>query len=245
MALIDCFDLPQHCVLSIIGSGGKTTLLNALAHYYANQRTLITTTTKMYYPQKDQYDYLWVPTGSQTALGAGIYLYGQRQMTEMGEKLLPGNYRDLKQNIHNFDKVLIEADGAHEHLLKAWADFEPVIFNATSLTIGVIPVSVCGKRLSSNIVHRLALFLKYGSFKVGQVITPLMLAQVIEHAQGMFGHVSGPKVLVLNQVDDAHKIKTAETLMQHLSLAFLEKLDKIIISDVKQNWGRVIWNNKR
>lgn len=245
MDLMDCFQLPQHCVVSIIGSGGKTTLLNALAQHNEKQRRLITTTTKMYYPQRDEYDYIWQPDTVKTPLIPGVYLYGQRQMTAMGEKLLPGNLQILEQKLNHFDKVLIEADGAHEHLLKAWADFEPVIFKKTSLTIGVLPISVCGRCLSSDLVHRLPLFLKYGPFSEGQMITPQMLAQVIEHPQGMFGRVSGPKILVLNQVDDFNKIKLAEVLIQHLSASFRATLDKIIISDVKQHWGRVIWNNER
>lgn len=245
MDLMACFQLPQHCVVSIIGSGGKTTLLNTLAQHYATQRTLITTTTKMYYPQSTAYNCIWQPNKTKPPLTAGIYLYGQRQMTPMGEKLLPGDLQILEQKLNDFDKVLIEADGAHEHLLKAWADFEPVIFKKTSLTIGMIPISVCGRYLSSSLVHRLPLFLKYGPFKEGQLVTPQLLAQVIEHPQGMFGHVSGPKILVLNQVDDFNKIKLAKVLSQHLSTAFCATLDKIIISDVKQHWGRVIWSNKR
>ncbi|NRR74941.1 hypothetical protein HRD57_02125 [Tetragenococcus halophilus] len=62
-------------------------------------------------------------------------------------------------------RVFLEADGAKQRPLKAWADFEPVIVSETTTTIGIIPLCVLGQRTDETIIHRLPYYLKLVSVK--------------------------------------------------------------------------------
>ena len=58
--LANCFDWPKHEIISVIGSGGKTSLINYLAKSYSHEKVLISTTTKILLPKEEEFDVLWL-----------------------------------------------------------------------------------------------------------------------------------------------------------------------------------------
>lgn len=54
-----CFDLQGKEIVSIVGSGGKTSLMWALAKTYRKEAVLVSTTTKIGFPQRQLYDYFY------------------------------------------------------------------------------------------------------------------------------------------------------------------------------------------
>ena len=58
-SLKKCFDLQGKEIVSIVGSGGKTSLMWALAKTYRKEAVLVSTTTKIGFPQRQLYDYFY------------------------------------------------------------------------------------------------------------------------------------------------------------------------------------------
>ena len=245
MLLKDCFDFEKHAVISIIGSGGKTTLMQYIAQSYRHQRVLMSTTTKIFVPTTGQYDVALHLNQDFKHLQPGIYLMGQPITTKMGPKLAAIDLDQLTMRLPYFDKVILEADGAHQRLLKAWRVGEPVLLPQTTVTLAILPMNSLDQPLTADVVHRLPQFLEFGTFQVGQKITPQVLATVIEHDQGLVKQALEPVVLVLTHVTDEQKLKAVQQIVARLQPKTLQNITKIIASDTTKGWGDVIWNHKK
>ena len=118
------FFLRSSNVISISGSGGKTSLLIALGNYFYNQgeKVLLTTTTH---------------------LGRDID-YGDADLfVELGERnryKCPGEDK-IKAKIKDYDRVLIEADGSRRLPLKYHTLRDPVVIDETTSTLSVVGLS--------------------------------------------------------------------------------------------------------
>ncbi len=119
-------------VISIVGCGGKSTLLKHLATTLPYKKTLVTTSTKMYKSQLDFANFI-NPTTFELP---GIYaLYNSLD----AEKCSSIEYESLLQTYKLFDLVIIEADGCKCLPIKlSNREKEPVIYDFTTHTIGVI-----------------------------------------------------------------------------------------------------------
>lgn len=132
-------------IVSLIGAGGKTTLLYDLAQLGAKKglRTLVTTTTHIYEPKNGYYakstqeiERLWAENkpavvGTRTA----------------EEKLKPLSREVLDNYCRKAELVLIEADGAKGKPCKAPRAHEPVLLPECDTVLGVFGLSSIGKPL--------------------------------------------------------------------------------------------------
>lgn len=241
MLLSDCFDFQTKEVVSIVGSGGKTTLMNYLTKAFRSQRVLMTTTTKIRIPEAADYDYRLTPGFLPETVQPGISLIGQPVPSKMGRKLGSVPLSELADLIPCFDKTFNEADGAKTRLLKAWRPGEPVILEETTCTIGVVPLNTIGRRIDDETVHRLPKFLEFGPFHKDQLIDLNVLAAVISHPEGIFAQALGRRILVLNHADTALALENAKQLVAGLDPSFLRSMDRIIAANTLQQWGQVLW----
>ncbi len=144
-------------VVSVIGSGGKTTLIEALAEEGLTRslRVLITTTTKLSHPRLHTYtvaDTLALDTDRLPESGRCV-LWGFSD----GDKLIPGSSDVLSSCRTLFDLILIEADGSRGLPLKMHKADEPVIPHITTSTVQVFGLSALGGR-KEQVIHRSELF---------------------------------------------------------------------------------------
>ncbi|MFD1670848.1 selenium cofactor biosynthesis protein YqeC [Agrilactobacillus yilanensis] len=244
MRLVDCLALTDHAVIGIIGSGGKTTLMNYLAQCYQKQRVLMTTTTHILKPQPTEFDRFLMPEELTKPGLPGINVTGIATPTPIGEKLSGIDLAILQQALPNFDKVLIEADGANRKSLKAWRSGEPVLLPEMTTTIGVLPVHICGQPLTETLIHRLPLFLKYGPFVVGQPITPAVLAAVIQASTGLLAQLTPTRLLILNHVTDAQTLANAKAVVAAMEPKNRQLFDRIIAADTTTQWGEILWDSQ-
>ena len=123
-------------IISFVGGGGKTTLMELMASYCAVQgmRTLVTTTTHIGIPQDGRYavsvdevNGLWAG-GSYAVVGESM---GNRKLSMLQEK-------KLREYIELADVTLIEADGAKRLPCKVPRDREPVLLPDSDIVIGVM-----------------------------------------------------------------------------------------------------------
>lgn len=141
----------QHRAVALVGGGGKTTLLCALAREAreAGRTVVVTTTTHMWlHPRLPLTGW----TGEEPLRAAldqqGIVLLGQ---PVPGGKLTGAG--DLAACLRAADVVLIEADGSRGLPLKAPADYEPAIPPQADGVIAVAGADCVGRPIGE-ICHR-------------------------------------------------------------------------------------------
>lgn len=151
-------------IISVVGAGGKTTLIYRLAEELKRKglRVLITTTTKMYVPKrrfiswesgigeegdkgkqesaKQMEEKIRVKLHEEGIVVVGRILNGEEKFTGISEKV-----RSILPNL--CDVLLVEADGARQKPVKVPAEHEPVLFPASDLVIGVLGMNSVGQRI--------------------------------------------------------------------------------------------------
>jgi probable selenium-dependent hydroxylase accessory protein YqeC len=221
LTLIDAFGVRDGDVVTLVGAGGKTTLMFALAQEFSRlgKRVVITTTVKMY--KKD------VGQANRTIFCENVESL-ERQMMQpqssgdvvsvVSESASAEKFRGIDPSVIDeladrnlVDLVVVKGDGASEKLFKAPAEYEPTIPSVTSLVIPVVGMKAAGKSLTSKNCQRPRIAAKLAGVRVGDVITPQVIARVLTHEKG--GAKNAPSkariIPLLNQVDTEEDLKVA------------------------------------
>lgn len=196
----------QPGVVAVVGSGGKTTLLEFLGRSLAKKhRVLLCTTTKIYpfpnLPCARNEKELDALRETCALLCAGTPIPGS------GGKLGPLKL-SMEELAKRFDYVLVEADGSHGLPLKAHSSKEPVFPMPDTQTITVVGASGFGQPIR-DVVHRPEQYAKLAGADLDAIVTPEMEAAVLK-AEGL-----GQTVLV-NQVDSPERMESAKALAKAL-----------------------------
>ncbi len=132
-------------VISVVGAGGKTTLIKRVAEEYRNKGipVIVTTTTHMVVEEQP-----WFLTSlSIEKVKAVINVQGMAWVgcPAYGGKMKAPSSGFLKQLLNLGYPVLIEADGARRLPIKVPAEHEPVISKETTHVISVYGLDALGK----------------------------------------------------------------------------------------------------
>lgn len=233
MELKKILGLNKGSVVSIVGAGGKTTFLFTLAEELRKKhKVLLTTTTKIYLPEKKLYDYLSIGTIDSLSQENqnGIYVFGSN-INE--DKKIIGVKPQFKHLLPYFDYILIEADGAKQKCIKGWNSTEPVISKDTTITVGIVSIDAVGKRINKENVHRVEEFIKITNSIEDELIKIKHLIALILHKNGLFNKARGKKILFINKVESEEEKKLAKAIVHELR----DHLDQIIIGSLKQEWA--------
>ena len=214
-SFVETFGLLQGGVVSIVGAGGKTSLMFQLAAEAKSQgyATFVTTTTKMLIPFKSQYDELDLSGNGfigENLKSAGVYVAGI-PISSIKMKGLPDPF--LARNCALFSVTLLEADGAAKKPLKGWLASEPVIPSVTTHTIGVVDISTVGQVVDEELIHRLDCFKKISGAEKGDVVTVDHLWKMINHENGLFYQAKGKRIVFINKAESKQNISDAYRLM--------------------------------
>ena len=146
--------MEQHTIISVIGAGGKTTALLALARALSDRRVLLTTSTHIYPVAPPDSRALLIDPDADALLDAlaapGIVCAGTAASAGKLGALAPGLFR---QAVRAADVTLCEADGAHRLPLKLHRADEPVVPLDSSLCLIVAGLSAWGQPVGEA-VHR-------------------------------------------------------------------------------------------
>jgi len=189
-ALLAAFGLPRWRYVHLIGAGGKTSLMFALARalVQAEQRVLCTTSTRIMPPRPDQAPRLLIeddPAQLLAALASAKEAHCTVAAARKGAKLL-GYEPEILDALHAADPqrcMLVEADGAAGRPLKAHAPWEPALSPQAQLVIAVLGARGLGGRLQQE-VHRPALAVARLGLLPDQAVTPAHAARLFFHPQG-------------------------------------------------------------
>ena len=177
--------LPEHAVISIVGAGGKTSLIFAWARELAasGKKVVITTTTHMYRPEHMEED--------------NIRIVAQDDPERPGKVMAPPS--DVLNSLRETaDVVLIEADGSRRMPLKWPAPWEPVIPDYTDFTVCVAGLSALGRR-TADVVYRAD---ELPDRLKRETVDMNLIHAVMSSRDGGQKGVRGEFRVFMNQVDD-------------------------------------------
>lgn len=236
MKFKDLLNINKGSVVSIVGAGGKTTFMFSLAEELRQEnKVLVTTTTKIYVPEKKQYDYIAKSKDKfnyyNKLNNKGIYVYGEG-VNDQG-KLIGLDCELLDKQMPYFDYVLIEADGSKKKPIKGWKDNEPVISSKTNKTIGVLSIENIGREINEENVHRLEQFMDITNSSKGDIINIKHITALIFNPKGLFKGASGDKVLFINKVETEEDIVLTKELVNNISESNNGYIDIIIFGRLR------------
>lgn len=194
-SLCQALDLSHPQTVALAGSGGKTTLMHALAAELtaAGQMVVITTTTKIFPPERDVAQEPWL-LGRQTPPQDELRrrLAGGRPLTLAASRQADGKLTALDQAqlaaLAALEGlwVLVEADGSAGKPLKAWEDYEPVLPEQAGTLVVLAGASGILQPLGPKAAHRHELFTGQAGLSAGEPITPPGLGPGSDRSQRPF-----------------------------------------------------------
>ena len=199
--------------ISIIGSGGKTSLIELLAKAI-RKRILIITTTHMAHPTVHHYPFPSIILEEGHYINVDMREYPIVLVgSPKGGKVGPPPNEVLERLIPLYDVILCEADGAHHKNLKYHRDNEPVIPPNTALLIKVLGLSALEKEVTKEL-HNPELFFKETMWKNNIVENDLIyFLSSLDKGLGIENY-TGDEILLYNQSD---------TLDESTILSFIEE----------------------
>lgn len=172
-------------VIAVVGAGGKTSLIHALAEEFSKQgkKVFVTTTTKIYKDTTSNY---------YTQLG--------EPCLEDSEKICSFSKSIYAKLTDSCDILLVEADGARRLPMKVPAIHEPVIPENADLVIGILGASAVGKPIE-DVCFRSELALNVLGVKTGHIVTLNDLFFLLNSPDGQRKNVTTPYKMVIGQAD--------------------------------------------
>jgi probable selenium-dependent hydroxylase accessory protein YqeC len=176
-------------VVSVVGAGGKTTLVYRLAAEAraAGFTVLVTTTTHMGTLAEATTGPVLVEAEAAIEDDLGRALATERRATVLGRRVRADKLEGLSpQRVDAIapraDVTLVEADGARGRSLKMPAGHEPVIPSSTTIVVVVAALDAIGRPLDATIAHRVELVSAAAGVPEGATITPAVMARALTDA---------------------------------------------------------------
>lgn len=197
-------------LISVIGGGGKTTLVNFLVNQFSKiGPTLLTSTTAMFRPSGMPVDF-----GVITSVGNPIALFLE-QIREDKLKGIPPEEVDALKQQGRFSSVIVEADGSKGLPLKSYEAHEPPIPSLSDVVFLVIGLDGFYQPIE-NVVHRPDVYRRL-SEAAEDVVTVENYLKHFLHPEGSLKNCPDvPIVVVLNRVDTLTDRSFIDTFIQGL-----------------------------
>jgi molybdenum cofactor cytidylyltransferase len=256
MNLTTALRVRPHELITLTGSGGKTTLMFGLAAELAaaGRRVVTTMTTRILVGQVARAPVSLV-LGASSEPPDGL----PALLADHGHVLLTGELAVEQDKVQGIapelvnriaahpavDAVIVEGDGSRRLPLKAPAAHEPVVPSGTTLLVPMAGLDIIRRPLTSEHVHRAGLVAGLVGATEGDPVTPEIVAAVLAHPEGgAKGLPEGARLVpFLNKADDAARLAAGRATAR--SLLSSPRVDSVVIAalegtePVREVWGRV------
>ncbi len=225
MNIPEALSLGRGGVISLVGAGGKTSLMYSLARELvsAGKRVLTTTTTKIFMPTSDESPVTIVSRipeeiveKAKTLLVDYSHLTVGSEYLQAHDKLNGLEPSVIEYILHAdlFDFIIIEADGADRKPLKACAPHEPVVPLFSDYIVALVGLDVVARPLTEEWVFRSTIFSRIAGLELMQNITESSIVSAMLHDMSSI-IVTGKecmKIAFLNKADNLKALKVGERI---------------------------------
>lgn len=237
--------------IAFIGAGGKTTALFQLARQLPGPVIVTATSHLGVWQTKLADDHIVTETPEpieqlEHGLSGVLLITGEID----GDRTKPID-NELLEWLHQFCNyhsipLLIEADGARQKPLKAWAEHEPAVPAFVQQVVQVIGLSSLGKPLTDQDVHRPKIVSRISGLPPGQIITADVITRLLLHQEAGLKNIPShaSRVVLLNQADTSELQSIARgmtgPLLSNYGAVIISKLTDAQICAVHERVAGVI-----
>jgi probable selenium-dependent hydroxylase accessory protein YqeC len=243
--LSESLGLGKREIISLVGAGGKTSLMFRLARelVLGGKQVVTTTTTRILEPFAEESPCLFVDSENEKIRRfLKEYLSSYRHITVAQERLGAGKLKGISSGfaqdlsrLEEIDYLIVEADGAAGHPIKAPKEGEPVIPFSTTLTVALSGVDGLGLELREENVFRSERVSRLTGLSQGNRMTEEAMAVLITHADGIFkGAPDLSRIVVfLNKVDTLNGLEKGERIAGKILDQRHRRIERIILGQLK------------
>ena len=234
-------------MITLVGAGGKTTLMFRLAAELASREetVLTTTTTKIFEPSQEQSTHIVVSKAPEEVLRkSAALLHHSPHVTAARERLvsngkLAGFESSAIETFMNkgpFRWILVEGDGAARKPLKAPAEHEPVIPECSTCVIAAVGLDAIGQPLDDRWVFRAELYSNVTGVSLGSPITELSVTKIILDDNGLMKGCppDAKRIVFLNKAEGQGRLSSGKILAGLLKERGRGRLDKVLIGSAEK-----------
>ncbi len=237
--------------ISIVGGGGKSTLLFTLAQELMEGgfRIISTTTTKVRYEEAGRAPCFISQASTPDFLREAERAVLREGHVFVGRSILPvgkveGIAPELADTLFEempIDFLIAEADGAAGLPLKAHAGHEPVIPSTSTIVIAVAGLEALGRPFGPETVFRQEIFAAVTGAKSGEPLSVEQVAAIFCKPKGLFrdAPVFARKIAFLNKIDLLEEEREVETLAQALLSDEHAGIERVLIGSLRKRKYRV------
>jgi probable selenium-dependent hydroxylase accessory protein YqeC len=242
MTLTEAFSIGTREVISLVGAGGKTTLLYALGRELSALRSgvILTTTTKIFEPAPAPF-FLQLLSPELGTVKTWVAEHLRRKQClllargRLPDGKLEGIPPDWAEELFlsgGVSAIVIEADGAAGRPLKAPREGEPVIPGNTTLLVPVMGIEGMGHPLDEETVFRSAIASRLLDLPIGGIITEEAIARLmLELVES--GPAGARVVPLINKVDIPGGREKAERLARHLLSLDQLRIGRVVLGQLR------------
>jgi probable selenium-dependent hydroxylase accessory protein YqeC len=244
-SLRDSLGLREREVISLVGAGGKTTLMYRLAGelFLKGKRVVTTTTTKILEPVSGETVSLFIHQDEE-ALKQFVHnqLDKYKHITLIRERLESGKLKGISSSLVNdlsslseIDYVIVEADGAAGRPVKAPREGEPVIPSSTTLVVGILGVDGAEREVNEENVFRAERVSNLTGVPIGEKMTDEAMAILINHPEGIFKGAppSSRLIAFINKVDVPNGVVRAKDIAQKIIERKHPQIERVVLGQLK------------
>ena len=232
-------------IVAFVGAGGKSTSIRRLVEELTPKTpVLITTTTKLALDQTDLAVHHIILRSKEDVSIFPALLQEQSSVLVTGERwseepkwTAPPD--DLLADLLPLAAasgavVLIEADGARGHSLKAPAEHEPVIPPFVDIVVPVMGLDVLGEKLEGDLIYRPELVKKVLGLQKDHILKPTDAARLLAHRNGALKTVpaSAQIRVILNKAETQTAVERGREIAR-LTLK-TDAIEAVILAQVQQ-----------
>jgi probable selenium-dependent hydroxylase accessory protein YqeC len=232
-------------VISLVGAGGKTTLMFRLAKelLVSGEKVVTTTTTKILEPDPGETESLFVDSEEERLKQFVLqHLEQYRHVTVATERLGSGKLRGVSaalvddlRSFREIDKIIVEADGAARRPVKAPREGEPVIPSNTTRVVALLGVDGVGMALNEENVFQAERVSRMTGVPMGGRITEESMAILMTHPEGLFkGAPTRSRVVAfINKMDLSGGMAKGKAIARKILEMSHPQIERVVLGQLK------------
>jgi len=246
-SLKEALDIHLKDVISIVGAGGKTTLMFALSQELSmHEKVVITTTTnKIFPPSSSDTPYLLISQEEKEIVDFILKKAGALGHITIASEILAGSGKLQGINpllisrlitLSPVNYIIIEADGASKRPLKAPnPEYEPVLPPCTTLVIPMVGIDALGCELSEKNVFRSEIASRLTGIPLGGTVSADAIINLMLHPSGMTrGSPADARIIpFINKMDLNADRSMARDIGSKILAAKHPRIDRVVLGQAQ------------